>query len=131
MSFDDLAGTSIRIADDAYTNANNAMYYVSLWGDNVTGEIKNRLLDEAGMGQLQVYPNPVKDDHINLIIPAEISGQVQVRLIDMHANLKYKQIKVADRGEMHLDIQGLTNGVYLISVSCESGQYQTRFILAR
>jgi len=131
MSFDDLAGSSIRIADDHYTSDNNAMYYVSLWGDNVTGMIKNPELGRTARGEFQVYPNPVTDDQINLVLPEHISGQIQVSILDMHGNLKSNQIKIADQGLLNLKIHDLTNGVYMISVNCDAGQYQSRFILTR
>ena len=73
LSFENNTGQSLTgrlwIADDEYTTENNAMYYVSVWGNDFTGTILSLatgLKEIPDMESVKIYPNPVLNGAVNI-----------------------------------------------------------------
>ncbi|MFU8845123.1 MAG: MBG domain-containing protein, partial [Bacteroidales bacterium] len=123
------------IADNEHTASQNGMYYVSVWGDDHTGEI---VLWSLGMGEnspgctIHIYPNPLKEGRLNIHFTAQENQMYDILIYDMFGQL-VKQDKL-DVSTSHavvysLDVSPLNPGVYLINVSGKSAPFRDRFII--
>jgi hypothetical protein len=131
MSIDNMPEGRIWIADNQFTSDNNAMYYVSVWGEDLTGEIKQGIAGGESNITLSVYPNPVFDGSLNVIIPSDLIGQARVKIFDMQAGLRYESVQNADNPKVTINVSDLNSGVYLIQLVGENKLYQTRFIITK
>jgi parallel beta-helix repeat protein len=131
MSIDNMPEGRIWIADNQFTSDNNAMYYVSVWGEDLTGEIKQGIAGGESNITLSVYPNPVFDGSLNVIIPSDLIGQARVKIFDMQAGLRYESVQNADNQKVTINVSDLNSGVYLIQLVGENKLYQTRFIITK
>ena len=131
MSFEEVISDHIWIAEDQFTLDNNGMYYVSVWGKDLTGSIATGIQEGSLYRQLNVYPNPVADDHINIQMPSEITGHFTVKVFDAHGKIVCNETKLSGRQAVRLNVSHIENGVYVIQLTGDEIHYQTRFIISR
>lgn len=79
---------------------------------------------------LKVYPNPIIDE-LNLNFKNSISGEnVEVQLIDILGRQAYnKSHQIDSSGKLKITDTKLSQGVYILKVSCENGAVYTHKIL--
>ena len=131
MSFEEVISDHIWIAEDQFTLDNNGMYYVSVWGKDLTGSIATGVQEGSLYRQLNVYPNPVADDHINIQMPSEITGHFTVKVFDAHGKIVCNETKLSGKQAVRLNVSHIENGVYVIQLTGDEIHYQTRFIISR
>lgn len=73
--------------------------------------------------QISVYPNPARDNVIIKGIPSEIIEEISLLSIDG------KKLKVYETFDKVLSLQGIQNGVYLISIKTTQNQYVKRLVI--
>jgi parallel beta-helix repeat protein len=84
---------SISIADNAFTEENNAMYYVSVWGEDFTGEIKAGALGSSELAiekGIRLYPNPSGSGTIFLELSGMNAGSSEISIFDMQGRMLQK-----------------------------------------
>lgn len=131
MSFNKIPEGRVWIADNYFTKENNAMYYVSVWGKDLTGKIKTTNENTGSYQNLSVYPNPANKGTLNVEIPSEIGSQAHVKIFDMQGNLQYDKNQNAGSGLIQINISQLKSGVYMLMLIGENELHQARFVITR
>jgi len=123
---------SIGIADNAFTRENNAMYYVSVWGKDFTGEIKSEALginDAALDKAIRLYPNPSGSGTIFLELSGTTSTVAEIEIFDMQGRM-LKNIVQPNTGDViRIDVSAMPGGMYQLRVVDEDAILNKRFIL--
>jgi hypothetical protein len=126
IAFENSSGQSIAgrlwIADDDFTSENNGMYYVSVWGNNFTGNIlslSTGITDLPSGESLKIYPNPVLNSSVRIALNLGESSEVETILTEIQGKYILSDRFHANTGiSIHsVNLQGLNQGVYLIRVS--------------
>jgi hypothetical protein len=131
MLFDNMPEGRVWIADNYFTEENNAMYYVSVWGEDFTGKIKATNENTGAYQTLSVYPNPANNGILNVKIPSEIGSQAHIKIIDMQGNLQYDKNQNTESGVLQINVSQLNAGAYMITLVVENELHQVRFIITR
>ncbi len=88
------------------------------------------VIEYSNQGQLSIQPNPVRSNEVNLILVSQKTSDLSIQLYDMNGkvlrNGQYDLIK--GRNELRLNVDDLTNGVYLLKALVD-GKVQTHRIL--
>jgi len=122
------------IADNGFTSQNNGMYYISVWGTDVTGQITSVAvsIDEPGQAMVvRTYPNPVSDGKLHI----QVSGSSQernldIRVMDVRGNLVMNQPwTVSGTVTRVIDLTKLPQGAYMLNISGEQLNYHKKIIL--
>jgi len=123
------------IADNAWTETNNGMYYVSVWGENNTGSFNTTPLGmEAISGEniIRVYPNPVVEGKLGIEISAERNETMVLTIFDMYGKLVEKMEYEVFGNEVNrklLDLAELEPGAYLLTISGNDALFRERVII--
>lgn len=117
-----------RLVNDAWTDTHNGTYYVSLNGEDRTGEIygTNTAVEQVEVEQstFSLFPNPAKD-HVQLILRSAVSAsKVRVVLRDPAGRQVRKERVLMSGGSLSLDMDlvGLAAGLYTVQVDLEGRQ---------
>ncbi len=122
------------IADNGFTSQNNGMYYISVWGTDVTGQITSVAvsIDEPDQAMMiRTYPNPVSDGKLYI----QVSGSSQernldIRVMDVRGNLVMNQPwTVSGTVTRVIDLTKLPQGAYMLNISGEQVNYHKKIIL--
>ncbi len=125
MSFVNTSGQSVSgrlwIADDDFTNENNAMYYVSVWGTDFTGTILSLatgLNEIPESGSVSIYPNPVMNGMVNIGLNLEEMQDVTITLMDMQGKEIFSNSILVNAGLTvnTIEMKNLQQGIYFIKV---------------
>lgn len=134
MSFDkSVTPGSIWIADNDFTSSNNAMYYVSVWGEDLTGEIiakiptGNSLI--LGSEDITVYPNPANTGKVYVALSASISDNIQLSVCDISGKTIRNTKMTTEGNVITIDVSTFVSGVYLLRVVENNVTYNSRFIV--
>jgi ELWxxDGT repeat protein len=94
----------------------------------VVVEKKKAIVDVPSSLQLSVYPNPASDQLlVNYQLKEEES--VYVRLVDMQGGLlQQHQLGKQARGQIRLNLNGLSKGQYIVEVASKNGKMSKQFI---
>ena len=84
------------------------------------------LSQELMNGQLEIYPNPVNGETVNLQFPNSEYNNTQVEIYDNLGRLVLKSILAY--GERQLNISDLPIGIYTLSVITKGQFYQERLV---
>mgnify|MGYP006279419505 CR=1 FL=1 len=136
MSFDASVEGDVWVADNAFTMANNSMYYVSLDGKDNTGKIKTTPIDGSELlsgGESYLYPNPVTDGKVHLEVRSDnVPAQLTLSIYDMKGNLvRTKQVTGNDANHILMNVSSLQGGVYVVRITGQTFQSQERFIICK
>lgn len=83
-------------------------------------------IEEGELMDASIYPNPTS--HIlNISIPANVEGKVDLRLIDVSGNLVQSTQVVA--GNNQITVSGLATGVYMLEMNTDTGLFSRRIIV--
>ena len=83
-------------------------------------------VEDGELMNVEVYPNPT-NAILNVSIPSDVEGTVEVRLMDVAGNLVATKTVVA--GINRLDVSSLSKGVYLLDMRTETGVFTRRVII--
>ena len=126
MSVENNTGQSLSgrlwIADNDFTAENNAMYYVSVWGNDFTGMIQSvatGLVEIPNHESARIYPNPVLHGHVNIALNLTNEQHVTIYITDMQGKTWSinKYLVTAGISVNSLDLEGLYSGVYFVRIS--------------
>jgi hypothetical protein len=126
LSFENNTGQSLTgrlwIADNDFTTDNNAMYYVSVWGNDFTGMITSLatgLSEIPDQESVAIYPNPVVQGKVNVALNLTEEQQITISVSDMQGKIWLLENYSVNAGISVniLDLQGLYTGVYFVSIS--------------
>jgi hypothetical protein len=86
---------------------------------------------ELSVSQVQVYPNPVDGEIINILLPRHLTNQSCIlKIMDLNGAVVWMQNKLLlDRLWKFAPSKTWSNGIYLIQVSSENQTLNGRFIL--
>jgi hypothetical protein len=125
MFFANSLGQSVSgrlwIADNDFTATNNAMYYVSVWGTDVTGTIQSiatGLNEIPASGSVSIYPNPVMNGLVNIGLNLEESQDVTIIVMNMNGKEIFSNSILVNAGLTvnPVELKNLQQGVYFIRV---------------
>ncbi len=124
----------LSIADNAYTRSNNAMYYVSVWGEDRTGGIKAAQAGEGAMAAetgMRLYPNPNATGRLYLEVPGREHRSLQVQVFSLQGQLLLSTSMIFNGGTSDLDVSPLDPAVYLVRAQNDRECYTARFVIVR
>jgi len=129
-TFDIIDGPSnFEIADDAWTVANNGDFYISLNGQNSTGDIIELttavVSDAVPSSHTTLFPNPTNGSSV-LALVLEQAGFVYIRVIDPSGRLVMQNKVAANAGTFRysMNSEALAEGAYTLQV-VGTGVYAT------
>ena len=120
----------LKIAEDEMTEEMNGLYYVSVCGKDMTGYVKSTELgmEELNAGSIRIYPNPVSDGTLNILLPEAMGQKVQITLTGMQGQAVLEQNCEA-AGVIQLDVSRLNGGVYLLNIRGEKTVHNSRVVI--
>ncbi len=84
-------------------------------------------------GDLTIYPNPMEgyQPHLNVIVPEEVSGAVQVSVLDMKGQRIYNATHQTHTGNSIAIALGrqLPTGMYIVHVVSDAGIFQKKLVV--
>ena len=83
-------------------------------------------VDETQEVEVKIYPNPTSDV-LNIMIPTEVEGLVEVQLMDLGGHLV--QSRTISGGTSQMDVSKLAGGAYIMNFISEAGTYSTRVVI--
>jgi hypothetical protein len=109
---------------------NDFGYYVSIFGKDQTGLIKN-LAENQILNPVNIYPNPANNNNININVNALTDGTVNVVVLDLVGKqLVNSQFNTTSGlNKINLTSDHLKPGAYLIHVTGASVNYSTRLVI--
>lgn len=125
LAFDNSVGIQIQerlwIADDEFTEQNNGMYYVSVWGKDNTGAIKSNPLavnNNTFNNSIQLYPNPTWSGKTNLDLSLPEASNIQIEILDVHGKLLFTHSLFAKKGfsSNQIEFEELHSGIYYMNI---------------
>ena len=123
------------IADDSFTQQNNASYYVSVWGSDHTGMIDPPVVvsvnDLDPMTLIRVYPNPVHNGKLTVDMMATRNQMLRIHMFDVSGTMLIDLPWQAFSGHSTkvIDLSALPPGAYMLNVVGEKVNYQKKIIL--
>lgn len=83
-------------------------------------------VNEAQSVDVRIYPNPTSDV-LNIMVPTEVVGMVDVQLFDLGGNLV--QSSSIGAGTSQMNVSKLASGAYILNFKTETGVYSTRVVI--
>ncbi len=129
-----LAGT-VSIVNNDFTNSNNADYYISLWGVDHTGQVKESALGiddlSAGESVVKVYPNPAVDNTM-LEILSTVDDNVTIKIMDVSSRVVFNESVDVRKDQLflkHIGVEDFVPGTYFIEVKGNEILLQQKLIV--
>jgi hypothetical protein len=72
------------------------------------------------VSNISVYPNPVHNGEVTVLIPQSSKGKVYLSLFTNSGRLVQKNSIENAEGEIRLDVSSLTSGIYNLKIETES-----------
>lgn len=130
-------GSSVFVlSDDPHTVSMNGEFYVSLNGQDRTGEIYTFTTtlaeSDPGLSGPSVLPNPT-----NGLLTVDWSeagdGPVRMELFDATGRLVWNKVVSPDQGSMRsrIDMSSMANGLFFLKLSNSTGSTTQRIVLGR
>ncbi|MCW5899719.1 MAG: T9SS type A sorting domain-containing protein [Flavobacteriales bacterium] len=123
---------ALTLVNENFVDGNTNKGKVDCAGKGTPGD--NKALELANIADLLAFPNPASD-RLNVNITANISGQVAVLLMDATGRLALPTSTVVlNSGEQRtitLDVSGLANGTYVLSLELDGQRSVQRIVIAR
>jgi len=137
ITFTDDISKRLWIADNAYTMDNNAMYYVSIWGNDFTGEIKTGdddndvtgIDEDAIEGSFRLYPNPVNNGQLFVDMPGAQGSQVDIVIYDIRGSMVARTADTNVSGTMSIDVSDFAGGIYYLRATAGSQVFNDKFVV--
>lgn len=81
-----------------------------------------------GVEVINIYPNPVRDNKLNVHLTTDAATNVNLRIIDELGRILHQQKYSSQVGQndFQLNVQNLSSGVYLLQLSDDRGYTQQR-----
>lgn len=87
---------------------------------------------ESESGKLTVYPNPLDQGNLNVVLPSvETEGVLTIAIHDLSGRLIYTEVRAVDQGAQLMQVPrpyGLQPGQYLLSVTGSKSNSVARFV---
>lgn len=115
------------IADNNFTLKVNGDYYISLYGTDHTGVIKNTEDIDKCESYIRYYPNPVNDGLLNIEILSGTSENAILRIYDLCSRVVFQKDLQLEKDKTFyriLDLNKLSDGAYFLNIK---GKY-TNFV---
>ncbi len=125
--------SAIRIANNAYTETHNGVYYISLLGTDFTGTIKTTSLGLADLENLglSIYPNPVTSGVVHVDMNLEKAQDVTISVMDIQGKIiKSDKLHVNEGfSNNRIDLHTISKGIYYIKVQADGLNASYKLIL--
>lgn len=122
------ANGACKVVNDAWTDTHNGGYYVSLNGEDRTGDIYGitTTVDQVEVEErsFSLFPNPA-NDHVQLYLRTDASGSnARVVLLDPAGRQVREETVLMNGGSLAMDMEliGLAAGIYTVQVDLEDRQ---------
>ncbi|WP_375418628.1 T9SS type A sorting domain-containing protein [uncultured Hymenobacter sp.] len=76
----------------------------------------------ASVNRLAIFPNPVSDGALTLLLPGTASS-ARLRLLDGQGRVVLDRAATLTSGQTGLDVRGLAAGLYLLQATTPGGVY--------
>jgi len=122
----------IWVADNSFTGEHNADYYVSVWGSDLTGEIRmgfTGIVGPVAGSDIKVYPNPVSGSTLYVELPEAAGQNLTMGVYDLQGRLMMSESVNFPMNRMEIRTSTLPAGMYILKLSNESLLKQTRFVV--
>lgn len=122
------------LAEDAWTLANNGDFFVSLNGEDRTGEVygisTGMVVHQSVYPSMVVTPNPT-DGHIRVVLNSIEAGQESIfRVLDASG----REVKHIARSKVHgaleMDLSDLPSGVYMLELVLPHSRLTERLVIS-
>jgi len=81
--------------------------------------------------EVSIFPNPA-DTYVNVDLSDFAGEEVTIRVINnLGRSVSLSKEIVATKGNVRLNLQGITNGMYNISISTNERQITKRFVISK
>lgn len=113
------------------TNLPPGQYYlfttIELENPNLGTGIETEFFD--GNKTIEIFPNPV-NDQLNIQINNSAKGNIELQIINLDGKVMKTQsaYSLISRYQDHIDLSGMTEGVYILRTKLESGVYISKFV---
>ncbi|MEX0595638.1 MAG: T9SS type A sorting domain-containing protein, partial [Candidatus Paceibacterota bacterium] len=84
----------------------------------------NLSVGDASLNSIKVYPNPTSD---NLYISGSNLAINNIEVLDVNGRI-LKSVDFANLTEVSIDLSGLTNGVYIVSIKSDEGTINRKIV---
>jgi len=130
----DQIANRLWIADDGFTLQNNAMYYVSVWGNDYTGVIHPVAVsveEPTAEGiTISSYPNPLTDGKLTLELKSSEQLSMVINLYDPNGNSVISMPwKASGPAKQVISLSTLPPGAYMLSIVGEKVNYHKKLII--
>ncbi len=85
--------------------------------------------DEVAENKINVHPNPVPGESVDISSQGVFKDEVDVKLSDISGRILHQGTKDAENGNFSLKVGQYQAGVYILSLSNENRTYQKRLII--
>lgn len=92
-----------------------------LWRENSVGASG---IEEDNLVKMVVYPNPVKEGKIVILVPNQ---RAEVDIVNQ-SGVMIKRLRVTDKTQIEIDVNALSPGIYLVRYLGAGGYGRTRFL---
>ncbi|MCD4736861.1 MAG: T9SS type A sorting domain-containing protein, partial [Bacteroidales bacterium] len=127
-----VVGNRLEIATDEIITSFNGMYYVSVWGKDFTGTVKDTYLGsfEAGTNPgINIYPNPVTNGILTLAYQKSSLTKTNIEVIDMHGRVILTKQIDASTASYNVDVSAFEKGVYFLKIHSDQDVDVMRFVV--
>ena len=92
-----------------------------LWRENSVGASG---IEEDNLVKMVVYPNPVKEGKIVILVPNQ---RAEVDIVNQ-SGVMIKRLRITDKTQIEIDVNALSPGIYLVRYLGAGGYGRTRFL---
>ena len=124
-----------ELADDAWADANNGLFYVSLNGDDRTGGIYSISTSIATGPEegpwVRLVPNPA-GDRTRLVFHTDIAlSAMGLRMFDASGRVVWSDHRPVSTGtqERTIDLRTLSSGIYVLEIELPEGRHMERLVV--
>ena len=121
------------IAENDFTNQNNAMYYVSIGGIDFTGTIID---DEVSTGDIaeahsiRVFPNPVREEQLQVQFSGVTDQSLNWSLFNTEGRMiKAEKFDVSVSEIQTIDVTSLQPGLYILQINGDKLFYREKVVI--
>jgi bacillolysin len=74
------------------------------------------VLEESALQEFKLYPNPAKNQ-VTIVIPAVVAGNYLLEMTDVTGRIVYSDQRGAEVLNQTVNVDGLSNGLYMVRLS--------------
>jgi plastocyanin len=85
-------------------------------------------IDEANIRKFSIYPNPLDQDYVTIILPYKSSTAINCAIYDLTGKLITQVTKVAGNKKITIDCSDFTPGIYIVQINFSNTIYSSKLV---